>query len=140
VPVFSLTNDAKLDKKINLFSKVLPLTWKRERAECKKRRLAPCLFHGKGDVVAECTPPHLEALMDDIKDYLLCDNCKNKNFLRIYNFAVHYKKVNFSDDVIYDEVAEELYQCTHCQKIFTKHQINTHLKEMADERLRSFFS
>jgi ribosomal protein L37AE/L43A len=79
----------------------------------------------------------LEAIMDDIKDYVLCDNCKNKNFIRIYNFAVHYKRVNFSDDVIYDEVSEELYQCTHCQKTFSKHQINARLKEMADERLRS---
>lgn len=76
--------------------------------------------------------------MDDIKDYLLCDNCKNKNFLRIYNFALQFRKVNFSDDVIYDEVAEEIYQCTHCQKTFTKHQIDARLKEMADERLRSF--
>ena len=77
--------------------------------------------------------------MDDIKDYLLCDNCKNKNFLRIYNFAVQFKKVNFSDDVIYDEVSEKLYQCTHCQKTFTKQQIDARLKEMVDERLRSFF-
>lgn len=76
--------------------------------------------------------------MDDIKDYLLCDKCKNKNFLRIYNFAVQFKRVNFSDDVIYDEISEELYQCTHCQKTFTKQQIEAHLKEMADERLRSF--
>jgi hypothetical protein len=51
---------------------------------------------------------------------------------------VKYRKVNFSDDVIYDEVTEELYQCTHCQKIFAKHQINSRLKEMEAERLRSF--
>ena len=76
--------------------------------------------------------------MDEIKDYLLCDNCKNKNFLRIYNFAVQFKKVNFSDDVIYDEISEELYQCTHCHKTFTKQQIEACLKGLADERLRSF--
>ncbi|MBW1691225.1 MAG: hypothetical protein DRG87_02390 [Deltaproteobacteria bacterium] len=76
--------------------------------------------------------------MDDIKDYLLCDKCKNKNFIRIYNFAVQYKKVNFSDDVIYDDVAEELYQCTHCQKIFTEQQIKAGLKRLAEERLNSF--
>jgi phage FluMu protein Com len=76
--------------------------------------------------------------MDDIKDYMVCDNCKNKNFMRIYNFALQFRKVNFSDDVIYDEVSEELYQCTHCQKIFTKQQIDAHLKDMAKERLGSF--
>jgi len=75
--------------------------------------------------------------MDDIKDYLLCDNCKNKNFLRIHNFALKFRKVNFSDDVLYDEVSEDLYQCTHCKKTFTKHQIDERLKEMADERFRS---
>lgn len=75
--------------------------------------------------------------MDDIKDYLLCDSCKNKNFIRICNFSVQFRKVNFSDDVIYDEVTEELYQCTHCQKTFLKHQIEARLKEMIDERLKS---
>lgn len=76
--------------------------------------------------------------MDDIKDYLVCDNCKNKNFIRVYNFALQFRKVNFSDDVMYDEVSEELYRCTHCQKIFTKQQMDARLKEMANERLRSF--
>jgi hypothetical protein len=76
--------------------------------------------------------------MDDIKDYMVCDNCKNKNFIRIYKFALQFRKVNFSDDVMYDEVSEELYQCTHCQKIFTKQQIGARLKDMAKERLGSF--
>ena len=80
----------------------------------------------------------MEALMDNIKDYLLCDNCKNKNFLRIHNFALQFRKVNFSDDVIYDEVSEDLYQCTHCQKTFTKNQMDARLKEMTDERLKHF--
>jgi hypothetical protein len=75
--------------------------------------------------------------MNDIKDYILCDNCKNKNFIRVYNFALQFRKVNFSDDVISDEVSEELYQCTHCQKIFTKQEIDARLKTMVNKRLRS---
>jgi hypothetical protein len=39
--------------------------------------------------------------------------------------------------VLYDEVSEDLYQCTHCKKTFTKHQIDERLKEMVDERFRS---
>lgn len=76
--------------------------------------------------------------MDIIKDYFLCDKCKNKNFIRIYNFSVQFRKVNFSDDLIYDEVTEEIYQCTHCKETFSKHQINKMLKEMIDKSLKSF--
>ena len=75
--------------------------------------------------------------MDIIKDYFLCDKCSNKNFLRIYNFSVHFRRVNFSDDLIYDEVTEVTYQCTHCKKNFTRHQIEKSLKGMIEERLRS---
>ncbi len=75
--------------------------------------------------------------MDIIKDYFLCDKCKNKNFIRIYNFSVQFRRVNFSDDLIYDEVTEEIYQCTHCHKTFSKHQIEIKLKEMIDESLKS---
>jgi DNA-directed RNA polymerase subunit RPC12/RpoP len=75
--------------------------------------------------------------MDDVKDYIVCDKCNNKNFIRISNFSVLFRRVNFSDDVIYDEIVEELYQCTHCQKTFSKHQIEARLKEMIDERLSS---
>jgi hypothetical protein len=73
--------------------------------------------------------------MDDIKEYLVCDNCKNKDFIRVYNFALRFKNVNFSDEVISDQVSEELYQCTNCQKTFSKQQIASRLKQMADEKL-----
>ena len=76
--------------------------------------------------------------MDIIKDYFLCGKCKNKNFIRIYNFSVQFRKVNFSDDLIYDEVTEEVYQCTHCNETFSKYQIDKSLKEMIDKGLKSF--
>lgn len=75
--------------------------------------------------------------MDIIKDYFLCDKCSNKNFIRIYNVSVHFRRVNFSDDLIHDEVTEVIYQCTHCKKNFSKHQIEKSLKGMIEERLRS---
>ncbi len=75
--------------------------------------------------------------MDIIKDYFLCDKCKNKNFIRIHNFSVQFRRVNFSDDLLYDEITVEMFQCTHCKKTFSKHQIKTELKEMIDERLKS---
>jgi hypothetical protein len=45
--------------------------------------------------------------------------------------------VNFSDDLLYDEVPGETFQCTHCKKTFSKRQIKTELKQMIDERLKS---
>jgi hypothetical protein len=74
---------------------------------------------------------------DNFKDYFLCDKCKNKNFVRIYNFSVHFRSVNFSDDLMYDQVVEEMYQCTHCQKFFSKPRIDAELRERIDKRLRS---
>jgi len=79
----------------------------------------------------------LGALMDTIKDYFLCDNCKNKNFIKIYTFSTQFRRVNFSDSLIHDEITEEIYQCTHCNRTFSKHQIATRLKEIKDERLKS---
>jgi len=75
--------------------------------------------------------------MDIFKDYFLCDKCSNKNFIRIYNFSAHFRRVNFSDYLIHDEVTEAIYQCTHCKKNFSKHQIEKSLKGMIDERIRS---
>jgi hypothetical protein len=75
--------------------------------------------------------------MDTIKDYFLCDNCKNKNFIKIYTFSTQLRRVNFADNLIYDETTEEIYQCTHCNRTFSKHQIATRLKEVKDERLKS---
>jgi len=74
--------------------------------------------------------------MDIIKDYFLCDKCKSKNFIRIYNFSVQFRRVNFSDDLLYDEVTGEVFQCTHCKKTFSENQIETELKEMIDERIK----
>jgi len=75
--------------------------------------------------------------MDIIKDYFSCDKCKNKDFIRIHNFSVQFRRVNFSDDLLYDEVTGELFQCTHCKKTFSRHQIKAELKEMIDEKLES---
>ena len=75
--------------------------------------------------------------MNIIKDYFLCDKCKNKNFIRIYNFSIQFRKVNFSDELIYDETIEEIYQCSHCKQTFSKQQIEGQLKKIGEKRLKS---
>jgi ribosomal protein L37AE/L43A len=64
-----------------------------------------------------------EQEMEYIRDYFLCDGCQNKDFKRIYTFSLRFHGINFSDDLIYDRLTDEMYQCTTCNKIFTKDQI-----------------
>ena len=61
--------------------------------------------------------------MDFTEDFFLCDSCQNKDFKRIYNFSLRFHSINFSDDLVYDRLIDEIYQCTKCQKTFTKDQI-----------------
>ena len=72
--------------------------------------------------------------MGEIRDYFLCDNCQNKNFSLVYTFSIRFHGVNFSDDLIYDKIIEESYQCTSCEKIFTKKQVETALMETRKAR------
>ncbi len=68
--------------------------------------------------------------MSDFRDYFVCDSCDNKDFKLIYNFSLRLHKVNFSDKLIYDELTEELYQCTNCQKTFTRAEMENGLIEL----------
>jgi len=68
--------------------------------------------------------------MNHIQEYFLCNSCQNKDFKRIYNFSLLFHGVNFSDDLIYDKLTDEIYQCTKCSKTFTKSQIEEGLAEI----------
>jgi ribosomal protein L37AE/L43A len=72
--------------------------------------------------------------MEVMQDYFICDSCKNKDFTRIYNFSMRFYTVNFSDELIYDKLTDEIYQCTRCNKTFTKEQIDNLLTEFKKKR------
>jgi len=72
--------------------------------------------------------------MEVMQDYFTCDSCKNKDFTRIYNFSMRFYTVNFSDELIYDKLTDEIYQCTRCNKTFTKEQIDNLLTEFKKKR------
>ena len=72
--------------------------------------------------------------MDSFQDYFLCDGCRNKNFVRIYHFSMRFYPVNFSDELVYEKLTEESYQCTGCNKIFTGEQIDKTLAEFKKVR------
>ena len=72
--------------------------------------------------------------MPDILDFFVCDSCLNKDFSSLCNFSLRFHGVNFSDELIYDEMVEERYQCTKCQKNFTKKEIEEGLAELRRKR------
>ena len=66
--------------------------------------------------------------MDIIHEYFLCDACECKDFKRIYNFSLRFHGINFSDELIYDRLIDEIYQCTKCRKTFSIDEIEEGLK------------
>ncbi|RLB37174.1 MAG: hypothetical protein DRH20_08305 [Deltaproteobacteria bacterium] len=75
-----------------------------------------------------------EARMEIIKDYFLCDQCSGKDFKLVYRFSLRFHGVNFSDELIYDKLVDELYECTGCRKTFTKAQIEEGLSALKRRR------
>ncbi|MFP3910666.1 MAG: hypothetical protein ACLFUT_01190 [Desulfobacteraceae bacterium] len=75
--------------------------------------------------------------MGDILDYFLCDNCSNKDFKLVYNFCLRFHGVNFSDDLIYDKIIEEKYECTQCKKTFFKRDIEKGLSVLRSKRKKA---
>ncbi|MBN2031792.1 MAG: hypothetical protein JW836_00835 [Deltaproteobacteria bacterium] len=72
--------------------------------------------------------------MESTKEYFLCDVCQNKDFTLIHNFSMRFYTVNFSDELVYERLTEECYQCTSCKKIFTKETISNSLGEFKKKR------
>ena len=68
--------------------------------------------------------------MDVIEEYFVCDSCQNKDFKRICSFSLRFHRINFSDELIYDRLTHERYQCTKCQKTFTLDQIEKCMMEI----------
>jgi len=61
--------------------------------------------------------------MKTIHEYFLCDACECRDFKQIYNFSLKFHGVNFSDDLVYDRITDEIYQCVNCSKTYSKDQI-----------------
>jgi predicted Zn-dependent peptidase len=86
-------------------------------AEVKTRNLINMILEGEQE-------------MDYIQDYFLCSSCQNKDFRQIYNFSIRFHGVNFSDDLIYDKLTDEIFQCTKCDKTFTRDEVEQVLDEI----------
>ncbi|MBW1769325.1 MAG: hypothetical protein JRJ65_20055 [Deltaproteobacteria bacterium] len=65
--------------------------------------------------------------MECIQKHVLCDECGNKDFTLLYNFSLRFHNINFSDELIYDRLVDEIYRCTECGKTFTKDEVEERL-------------
>ncbi|MBW1900300.1 MAG: hypothetical protein JRJ20_01565 [Deltaproteobacteria bacterium] len=52
----------------------------------------------------------------------------------MYNFSLRFHGVNFADDLIYDQLTEEVYHCTKCDKVYSRKQIEEGLAEFKRKR------
>lgn len=72
--------------------------------------------------------------MESIRDYFECDKCGNRRFNLVYTFSLRFHGVNFSDQLIYDKIKEELYQCAECRKTFSRDEIEEGLNRITSRR------
>ena len=69
-------------------------------------------------------------------DYFECKKCGNREFRPVYTFSIRFHTVNFSDDLIYERVNEERFECTGCNTMYTRDEIVARLRELKRKRRR----
>ncbi len=66
----------------------------------------------------------------EIREYFECRECGNRNFRPVYTFSLKFHRVNFSDELVYDRINEEKFECTKCGAIYSLEQIREGLREI----------
>jgi hypothetical protein len=75
--------------------------------------------------------------MDVIRDFFSCSACQCRTFRQVYRFSIAFHTVNFSDDLIYDRLTEESFECTQCGKIYSKEEVEEKLRQFKKMRRSS---
>jgi predicted nucleic-acid-binding Zn-ribbon protein len=70
----------------------------------------------------------------EIRDYFECERCGNRNFRAVYTFSLKFHKVNFSDELVYDRINEERFECTKCGAMYSMEQIREALRQIKRRR------
>lgn len=68
--------------------------------------------------------------MKIVHEFFQCEDCEEKDFIRIYNFSLRFHSVNFSDSLVYDRLTDEIYQCVGCKKRYSLEQIEEGLEKI----------
>jgi len=66
----------------------------------------------------------------EVKEYFICDRCGCKDFFPRQSFSISFKKVNFSDDMIYDKDTEECWECKNCGVCISEEDIKTGIEDI----------
>ncbi|MBN1101888.1 MAG: hypothetical protein JXL84_00590 [Deltaproteobacteria bacterium] len=72
--------------------------------------------------------------MDAMQDFFRCGDCQNKDFRQVFNFSIKFRTVNFSDELIYDRITDEVYECTRCGRTFTRDEVERSLSNFKRNR------
>jgi len=67
---------------------------------------------------------------DTFKEEFTCVHCKHTRFSREYIFFMRFQEVDFSDDLVYDRVTEEIYMCQKCGKRTSLEDIKQGLRDI----------
>ena len=65
--------------------------------------------------------------MDEVIEFFECDECGKRNFQLVYSFYLRFHRVNFDNQLIYDKIVKETYQCINCGKTYTREDIEQSL-------------
>ncbi len=72
-------------------------------------------------------------MKEEIRDYFECE-CGNREFVPVYTFSLRFHRVNFSDELMYDRINEEFFECKKCHKRYTPEQIQEALRQIKKKR------
>jgi len=72
--------------------------------------------------------------MDVMQDFFRCGACQNKDFRQVYNFSMKFRTVNFSEELMYDRITDEVYECTRCGRTFTRDEVEKTLSNFKRNR------
>ena len=73
-------------------------------------------------------------MKEEIREYFECKKCGNRNFRSVYTFSLRFHRVNFSDELVYDRINEEKFECTKCGTIYSLEEIKEGLREIKRKR------
>ncbi len=68
--------------------------------------------------------------METIQEYFTCGECGNTYLKKVHRFSITLRKVNFSDELVYDKGIEECYECSNCKKMYTRGEIDLVIREI----------
>ncbi len=68
------------------------------------------------------------------KEYFTCSTCGANKFTKRYEFSVSFRKVNFTDSLVYNKGTDEFFVCANCEHTISAEDIRIGLREIKQKR------